>query len=956
MTQSRLTLCAAVSMVVLLIALSQPSAWAPNLVFSNQPVVSEADLDAALQRTATATLGSRKGTIIVLDPQSGRVRAVVNPSIAFGRASAPGSTIKPFAALTGLRSNLIDKNSRLICRERYAHNEVDTACSHTKDLPPLGPATAIAYSCNYYFARLGEGLREPEFRATLSSFGFGRRTGINMKDEAAGTVAGGKWTPYAVLGEGAYTQVTAGQLISAYAALVNGGKLFRPEIAGANDFQPTMPEMIEIDPAHRTEIVTGMLGAVQFGTAKRAALESAPLYVFGKTGTSTLSRGFRTQGWFVGFAGDSEPPGIPPESVRLAVLVLVDRSHGSDAAALARPVFEEFSRLSAQERQAEKKGNETSGHDMSANGVVPASLSGNSLSSSTVRVHLVRENVTLDLSFEDYVLGVVNTEGSVEDQPEALRALAIAARTYATKNRGRHEREGFDFCTTTHCQRFAVAQTSVCDTPRIIDSVRSTTNEVLLDHRGQIADTYFGASCGGATANIQTLWGGQRLTYLRGVHDDYCAAMPHHDWLDVISRPQLLAALNSDPRTNIGSRLDDIVVTRRDDSGRAEMVSLEGEQRKIVRGWDFKIIVGRSLGWNKLKSSKFSITRSGNDFVFRGSGFGHGLGLCQEGAHVMAQRGMNYRQILEHYFPGITLGRVSTIAELVSSSTHPRDGTILECADLSALSPGCDLTQPFSASTGATRRQAAAGQSGDRSPHSKATPPWKADLLPSAQMPLNRFSLRESNTRVNLSSENFRVTYPSQLDRRDAEFVLKTLETDRADLLRRISSTSIVASFPTLEVHINNTTGDFVGRTGQPWWAAAATRGNHIELQPLAVLKRRGVLATTLRHELAHAFIHAAGHGRTPRWLEEGFALHLAGEGKMILRYPSRSPTVREGSLEELESKLSQPVSADQMRALYAAAYREVSRMIQSEGEAGVWRRIAGQKPKVGVQFRSFRA
>src|SRR4030095_14971867 len=76
-----------------------------------------------------------------------------------------------------------------------------------------------------------------------------------------------------------------------------------------------------------------------------------------------------------------------------------------------------------------------------------------------------------------------------------------------------------------------------------------------------------------------------------------------------------------------------------------------------VTGWDFKIIVGRVLGWNLLKSSRFEVSRAGSNFVFRGSGFGHGLGLCQEGAHVMAARGASYQRILEKYFPGTTWGR-----------------------------------------------------------------------------------------------------------------------------------------------------------------------------------------------------------------------------------------------------------------------------------------------------------
>src|SRR5207253_6475747 len=74
--------------------------------------------------------------------------------------------------------------------------------------------------------------------------------------------------------------------------------------------------------------------------------------------------------------------------------------------------------------------------------------------SATIRVHLVHDNITEELSLEDYVLGVMRAEGTMEDQPEALKALAIAIRTYALKNIGRHAKDGYDFCSTTHCQRF----------------------------------------------------------------------------------------------------------------------------------------------------------------------------------------------------------------------------------------------------------------------------------------------------------------------------------------------------------------------------------------------------------------------------------------------------------------------------------------------------------------------
>src|SRR5207244_3876017 len=119
-----------------------------------------------------------------------------------------------------------------------------------------------------------------------------------------------------------------------------------------------------------------------------------------------------------------------------------------------------------------------------------------------------------------------------------------------------------------------------------------------------------------------------------------------------ISARDLLRALQTEERSNVGAQLEAIMVTKRDPSGRAEFITLEGARRKQLRGWDFALIVNRVLGWNMLKSSRFEVNRAGSNFIFRGSGFGHGLGLCQEGAHVMARRGMSYQQIVAHYLPG----------------------------------------------------------------------------------------------------------------------------------------------------------------------------------------------------------------------------------------------------------------------------------------------------------------
>jgi hypothetical protein len=142
---------------------------------------------------------------------------------------------------------------------------------------------------------------------------------------------------------------------------------------------------------------------------------------------------------------------------------------------------------------------------------------------------------------------------------------------------------------------------------------------------------------------------------------------------------------------------------------------------------------------------------------------------------------------------------------------------------------------------------------------------------------------------------------------------------------------------PPTEIFINKTTGDFVGRTGMPPWAAAATRHNRMELQPLALLKQRRILETTLRHELVHVVIEAVGGSQTPRWLAEGMALHLAGEGK-LLDQRGNVPVI---APKELEQKLANAKTAAEMKEAYAVAYRTVRELIRVEGENKLWQRVA---------------
>jgi hypothetical protein len=186
-----------------------------------------------------------------------------------------------------------------------------------------------------------------------------------------------------------------------------------------------------------------------------------------------------------------------------------------------------------------------------------------------------------------------------------------------------------------------------------------------------------------------------------------------------------------------------------------------------------------------------------------------------------------------------------------------------------------------------------------------------------------------------LRSEHFRVSYPARVARAEVEALVRTLEAAYADVSGRLERAGVGARVPSTEVVVYETTGEFVGATGRPAWVAAVTEGRRISLQPLGVLRRRGVLTTTPRHEFVHAALAAAGARRAPLWLVEGLAAHVAGEGRSLSASLPRARL----SIEEVERGLASPGSAQEMRALYASAYAEVSALVRREGEAAVWRR-----------------
>jgi len=248
------------------------------------------------------------------------------------------------------------------------------------------------------------------------------------------------------------------------------------------------------------------------------------------------------------------------------------------------------------------------------------------------------------MPMEPYVAMALGGEAGGIKSPEALKAIAVAIRTYAARFRGRHAREGFDVCDSTHCQVLRLADAN----PAWRAAADETEGE-LLWYEGEPAYAYHHASCGGMLEDGRIMLG-RAVPYLRQHADEVCTAAGS-DWDAQIDKIDLRRAL-----TQAGFRLgtsDGVAVTDRDRSGRTRRLLVGGAP---VDATSFRLAIGRELGWNKVRSELYEVSDQGESVIFRGRGRGHGVGLCQTGAQLRGEQGADYREILSFYYPGTTLG------------------------------------------------------------------------------------------------------------------------------------------------------------------------------------------------------------------------------------------------------------------------------------------------------------
>ncbi len=266
------------------------------------------------------------------------------------------------------------------------------------------------------------------------------------------------------------------------------------------------------------------------------------------------------------------------------------------------------------------------------------------------------------IPLDEYVLGTVLAEVSPVEESEDTAARifevqAVIARTYAVAHIGRHGRQGFDLCDSTHCQLYDPARIKTSRfTPVAREAVRDTAREVVMYAR-RPAEALFHADCGGWTTSADAVWGGRAVPYLKTARDDQ-PSLSHRSWRFTIPFDKVRDALNRDKRSRVGRRLTSIDVVTRDASGRVASVAVRGDQRLVLRGDDFRAILNQTFGDHAVQSTKLTISRTRDSFVFAGTGFGHGVGLCQIGAAARARRDEPVDDIIAAYFSGATVVRV----------------------------------------------------------------------------------------------------------------------------------------------------------------------------------------------------------------------------------------------------------------------------------------------------------
>ena len=247
------------------------------------------------------------------------------------------------------------------------------------------------------------------------------------------------------------------------------------------------------------------------------------------------------------------------------------------------------------------------------------------------------------VELEQYVRGVLYREVSHRWPMEAMKAQAVAARTYALYQMKKNKNDEYDVTGDIYSQVYGGKN---AERFRTNIAVKRTAGEILA-YNDKVLPAYFHASCGGHTENARNIWG-EDLPPLAGVPCSFCAFAPHATWKRNFRSQDIQDKLSASGFP-IGP-IADIRVMSRNHSGRINNLQFSARDGKttLIPGIRFRAIIGPNI----IKSNNYEVTMKGYYFDLVGKGWGHGVGMCQWGAHQMAEERRKYDEILSFYYPG----------------------------------------------------------------------------------------------------------------------------------------------------------------------------------------------------------------------------------------------------------------------------------------------------------------
>ena len=326
-------------------------------------------------------------------------------------------------------------------------------------------------------------------------------------------------------------------------------------------------------------------------------------------------------------------------------------------------LLREGSRLGRVEVRASSTGLLVGGQDVPLFGVrvEPVRSATISLNGQRLRgtLEIVRQSdlsllVINHLDLEDYLQGVLSKEAPFYWPAEALRAVAISARTYALFQRlSKSSDTDYDVTSDVLSQVYG-GKTAERRTTSL--AVRDTRG-LILTYQGKLFPTFYHSTCGGTAEDVSVMGRFDVPPLKGGRRCSFCAESPFYRWQRRLTAADIAWAVKQQGKGSIWPATG-LEIVSLSPTGRAAQVRIRGATTLTLTGYEFRQL----FGFASLRSTAFSVTPQDGAFVLEGRGWGHGVGLCQWGAAGLAQRGLSAREVLAFYYPGAEIVRLGDVA------------------------------------------------------------------------------------------------------------------------------------------------------------------------------------------------------------------------------------------------------------------------------------------------------